>query len=821
VTREEIIARNPIAQFVRSRGHELKLAGQNFVTNACPQTQHKRGHRPVMIYPETQSWSCHDCKRGGSVIDWVMIEGNVTAAEAMRILGGGNNSSPELVATYDYTDESGNLLYQTCRYQPKDFRQRRPDGKGGWIWNLDGARRVLYRLPEVLKAQTVCVAEGEKDCNNLAKLGFVATTNPLGAGKWRDECSETLRGKDVIVFGDVGDDDGAGERHTNHVIESLVGKAKSIKHVALPDGFHDVSDYIASLPHETVRDAIAKLIEETPTIEAQSQEAPEPPPSPTPYVPPPLDLFPDEVQRFIRAGAATYDVDRAFFVLPVLSGAAAMIGNSRSIRLKEDYIEPSIIWTATIAPTGDGKSPVLQAATAPVRMREIGLIKKNKDADKKFTEESAKWDAKTKKERAGGEKPEKPALLTCWLDDATTEAVALRLNNNPRGALLPKDEFSHWFESMDQYHDRGGADVSRWLSIWTGHLFALDRVTGNRSYRITNPRLSITGGIVPDKYQHLLTDDFFVRGLPARFCFAMPTRNQPRKWVDKDIPKEVKAAVNELFARLAELPAHKNEHDEELPELLGLTPEAKEIFVEFYNECARRAFEADVREAAQWSKLSAYSARLALVGQLMRDPDAEIVTADTMQAACDLARWFGNEAERIYALIAETPEQRADRKLVGFIERNGGTVRVRDLMQSYRPLKNKREEAETTLNRLVAAGHGEWIETRGERGPAAREFQLLQVSTSTGLGISPSIAPKPVDVDSPGSQENTPSGERELAAEKEPSLPVMITKRMEADLQTMGYSQADIDKMTPAQANDILAGKPVGVPGDESGVARL
>ena len=148
--------------------------------------------------------------------DWVMIERNVTAADAMRILGGGNNSSPELVATYDYTDESGNLLYQTCRYQPKDFRQRRPDGKGGWINNLQGVRRVLYRLPEVLKAQTVCVPEGEKDCDNLAKFGFVATTNPLGAGKWRDEYSETLRGKDVIVFGDVGDDDGAGEKHTQH-----------------------------------------------------------------------------------------------------------------------------------------------------------------------------------------------------------------------------------------------------------------------------------------------------------------------------------------------------------------------------------------------------------------------------------------------------------------------------------------------------------------------------------------------------------------------------------------------------------------------------
>jgi hypothetical protein len=75
-----------------------------------------------------------------------------------------------------------------------------------------------------------------------------------------------------------------------------------------------------------------------------------------------------------------------------------------------------------------------------------------------------------------GAKPEKPTWLTCLMDDATIEAVAKRINDNPRGVLLSKDELSHWFESFDQYHDRAGADVSRWLSIWTGNYFALDLV---------------------------------------------------------------------------------------------------------------------------------------------------------------------------------------------------------------------------------------------------------------------------------------------------------------------------------------------------------
>ena len=91
MNREEIISANPIADFLRNRGHELKRAGKNFVTNASPVTQHKRGHRPVMIYPENNSWYDHDLKLGGSVIDWLMHERGCDAAEAMRLLGDKSN----------------------------------------------------------------------------------------------------------------------------------------------------------------------------------------------------------------------------------------------------------------------------------------------------------------------------------------------------------------------------------------------------------------------------------------------------------------------------------------------------------------------------------------------------------------------------------------------------------------------------------------------------------------------------------------------------------------------------------------------------------
>jgi len=275
MSRAKIIEANRIVEFVRNRGHDLQRAGKNFVTDGCPVCKHqKRGHRPVTLYTETQSWNCHDCKRGGSVIDWVMSEQNVTAADAMRMLSAERNSSdlrsndnterpPRrlLAKTYDYTDESGKMLFQCVRFRPKYFSQRRPDGNGGWIWNLEGVRRVLYRFPELReglkRGLPVIVCEGEKDVDALRELDLpmAVTCNPMGAGKWSDEYSETLRGATavyVIADKDEPDERGhlKGEEHAQQVATSLQGKSKSVAVLELPDRngrkVKDPSDWLAA-----------------------------------------------------------------------------------------------------------------------------------------------------------------------------------------------------------------------------------------------------------------------------------------------------------------------------------------------------------------------------------------------------------------------------------------------------------------------------------------------------------------------------------------------------------------------------------------------
>ena len=147
-----------------------------------------------------------------------------------------------IVAEYDYFDEKGKLLFQVVRFEPKDFRQRRPDGRGGWSWSLREVRRVLYRLPDVIAAKSVLICEGEKDCVTARALGLVATCNPCGAGKWREEYSECLRDKRVAIIADA---DEPGRKHAAQVAASLSGKAEIVKILEFPNA-KDLSDWVAT-----------------------------------------------------------------------------------------------------------------------------------------------------------------------------------------------------------------------------------------------------------------------------------------------------------------------------------------------------------------------------------------------------------------------------------------------------------------------------------------------------------------------------------------------------------------------------------------------
>jgi 5S rRNA maturation endonuclease (ribonuclease M5) len=210
----------------------------------------------------------HENGCGGGVIDLVASQLNCdrdTAIGWLRregfILEPQQASASSIVATYDYRDENRVLLFQVCRFEPKDFRPLRPDGK----FTLEGVRRVLYRLPDVIKAvaegSTIYLVEGEKDADNLRKLGATATTNAGGANKWRHEYSDTLRGAYVVL---LPDNDEPGRKHVEQVAAALTGIAKRVRVLDIaqhwpecpPKG--DISDWIAA---GATADRLAAIVE--------------------------------------------------------------------------------------------------------------------------------------------------------------------------------------------------------------------------------------------------------------------------------------------------------------------------------------------------------------------------------------------------------------------------------------------------------------------------------------------------------------------------------------------------------------------------------
>ena len=192
---------------------------------------------------------CFGCDAGGDVVKYVQLTEKCSFEEAVLKLTNEARTAPEKprkVAEYDYYDESGVLLYQVLRFEPKGFRMRRPT-EAGWSWCLDGLRRVLYRLPAVLSPKlsgnTLYYVEGEKDVETLERQGLLATTHAGGAGSYRKELlaplvSTEFRHKLVVIP----DMDEKGKQLMRRVFADARALKLDVGFLLLPRG-KDVSEW--------------------------------------------------------------------------------------------------------------------------------------------------------------------------------------------------------------------------------------------------------------------------------------------------------------------------------------------------------------------------------------------------------------------------------------------------------------------------------------------------------------------------------------------------------------------------------------------------
>lgn len=260
---ETAFTRGEISAYYAARAPDVRQTQAGEWRGPCPIHQGKRDSFAVKA--ATGQWCCHSaCGRGGDICDLEMAltgaDFKTAKAAIFDIVGradplrGSRASRSRVTAIYDYTDEAGHVLFQSVRMEPKGFRQRKPDGKDGWVWNLKGVRLVLYRLRDLSERTTeaVFICEGEKDVHSLESLGLLATCNPMGAGKWRPEYSETVRGRSVVLLPDNDpptDEDGKphykGQRHAASVAADLLRVGCEVRIVDVPE-HKDVSDWLGA-----------------------------------------------------------------------------------------------------------------------------------------------------------------------------------------------------------------------------------------------------------------------------------------------------------------------------------------------------------------------------------------------------------------------------------------------------------------------------------------------------------------------------------------------------------------------------------------------
>ena len=168
---------------------------------------------------------------------------------------------PHVIATYTYPTGA-----QKLRYSDKHFSWRHPDGKGDWEYNRKGIPHSLYVAGDL--SGVVFVVEGEKDADNLHKLGYdtVSGEDGAGPGKWRKEYTEQLKGRPVVIFQD---NDQVGKDYAQETASALSKVCPEVKILDLSlvwpeiSEHGDVSDLIAHFGPEKAVEMITALIDQT------------------------------------------------------------------------------------------------------------------------------------------------------------------------------------------------------------------------------------------------------------------------------------------------------------------------------------------------------------------------------------------------------------------------------------------------------------------------------------------------------------------------------------------------------------------------------
>jgi len=689
-----------------------------------------------------------------------------------------NGSKPTrtLTRTYDYVDEAGALLYQVCRYEPKDFRQRRPDGSGGWIWKLDGVRRVLYRLPDVIAAvaagRPIWIPEGERDADALGRIGCCATTNAGGAGNWTSSLNEPLRGAHVVI---LPDHDDRGRQHADNVARQLHGIAKTVRILALPDlpPKGDVSDWLRGKQPDVARSELLKLSRDTPLFDpeaappvprpkkreaAETRSAeelepmepvdtwPEPLPLDATPDPPafPIDALPATICAFVEAVAEHTQTPSDLPALLALGALSTACARTARIQGSPGWTEALNLYACVALPSGSRKSAVVQACARPIEEYEAAECERRRPEISAKTAERATLEhrlqaltrkaancppdlrmaADAERNEAAREFAEKPDehMPRSLADDATPEVLARLMAEQQGRIACLSAEGAVVFEQAAGRYSESGPKLEVYLAGHAGDTLRVDRV-GRKTDHVRAPALTLCLTVQPSALTGAMArPDFKGRGLLARFLWAVP-RSQIgyRKLNTGPVP----ARARDEYARLLRCLLQRHPCDD--PPVIHMSPDAAVAFLAFRERCEHELRPGERFEHLQdWgSKLPGLALRIAGLLHLVEHADDVPVCVETIEAACRIGEYAAGHALIAFGMMGADPIRAKAERLLQWIRRK--SLDETTSGQAYRENRahfDRPSDAMPALDMLAEFGHLREVPDRGATGRPTRRFDV-------------------------------------------------------------------------------------------------
>lgn len=354
----------------------------------------------------------------------------------------------------------------------------------------------------------------------------------------------------------------------------------------------------------------------------------------------PIEALPQPFRELAKDLSDTVNFPIDYTATAMFTAAATAIGTYSKVEVKKGWIEQGSIFTCLIGNAGANKTHPVNTMFAVIK-----AIDKTRHQDFQFEYDLyLSYEKLAKKDKETIEGVIIPILEKSVLSNFTTEILFKRLSENQRGCTVVSDELISFFDGMNNYSKSD--QIGLYLSIWSNQPTTIDRISNPVPLFLSNPYLSIIGGLQPRALNKAFPIDKLNNGFFQRFLFAYPDSSLKAPINDnvanEQLAKDYESFINNCYA-ITE------------PRTLTFSPAAKRYFYDWQaNNCDRVNQHQNSIKGEVISKFDNHFIRLALLVQIMTDTESKEIAIEAVQASELLCEYYLKCAFKVLAKIQNT-----------------------------------------------------------------------------------------------------------------------------------------------------------------------